>query len=1452
MCEMELRLAASQSAADVERALAGAALTAELLALVPESVDAAGLARVAVRAGLLGAEGADRACVQRAAAIDRRTGRADWAAAWLAGVAPHSAAARRALGCARVVDQLVRAGDAGCALADVVDMAPHELAGWLAGRAGEIELPDGLGLDQAGADQAAADHSGGGLAAAWDAWWTDHMLDAPAGLLARLAAARPAWFGAHVVLGAALAAGGPCSGADATAAVLGVIVGEAEAEADAAMPDCVAALVGRGLAAPALARALRRLAARELAAAAGAGLRLARARLLARAARGAAAAGDPAAALEELRALGGSAFAALGRGAVDREWLAALLRGGRADAAARLLAGDARLARSAAACDAVCAAARELFDNARDCGDAARAVQRCAGAAPQTHGDARVRRELLLADAALLVRALGPPGALPLELRLAPDAYALVRLVLARHPAAVRRQRLVRQIAAARLRMDAPDPADPADPADPPDPPDLAVRSPHDAMVLALMLDAAAGTDADAAHRIVRQLAAARALLRRPGLGDADDGPLDAAAPLAARAADCAWRACAAFAAATTDSDARRDSLALALSLCPASAIPGLLDQWRAAEKDAPPAAEIDAPPAAELVRAALLGRPAADDVSAAADEPAGDVRSFDPAVVRRCLRAAPAAHVPALLGEWLGFALTAARGPTTDAARAFCARMEDEIAARHAAAACDALAARVLPRLRPTQHAQLARAYDFYARCLADPADRRQAELRAQLVRALPAELAAAPLDRLAALATAADPRAACDALAVDGLVTDASVHALVALAPRLAALRPLPAAPEPDPAPEPALAPALASAVCAWQLGRVLGRRDGAELFGDLLADWAPRLEPPDLAALATRIAFGPQQALRSAAAAREAVDLCAALAGDARADVRRARAAAAFAAELDAQRDPFDYAPLPAEWARRQRGSVVAADDEPAAVARRLAAVLAEMAAAALPAYFVCQSYACAAELLAAWGGAMPRLAAVYADALAAAIAARAADPLAPCAAALELCSFDYGDCALTDVLRAFRRELPALLAAAARRGRFPGGPAIDPALRLSMLRAADGHGAAAADGDPDGESDGDAGGDSDADLALRLAAEEHWGAPVPPGQARAAVWAQLLGATTAVRADEQVPALAALLAEWPGGAPPAHWALLLRWVVDARCARLAPRVLARLPADAAAVREAGERAFGPLLAAAPRCPESVCALATLALLFPDPLWAEPAMGLVAHVVAAAPSSDRPPPHGSDDDDQDGWDIDDALDAPRDPPSPPSAADPTPAQLAAARDAIMDSALLHLGIARRGYVPACAASPALVHRVCATLLAAPASGDVQMLLADVPGGAGALFCRTAAALCSIGMEHVAMPWVYEFLDVPHAYRFAVQGAAAEVWLHHLASVAGPPAETTTTSAAASEKQQQQQQQPPPMSCIPEVPRLPADSDDAPPSDDGWGGDDDDFDLDADLENL
>ncbi|KAJ1727943.1 hypothetical protein LPJ61_004311, partial [Coemansia biformis] len=1084
-----------------------------------------------------------------------------------------------------------------------------------------------------------------------------------------------------------------------------------------------------------------------------------------------------------------------------------------------------------------------LFDNAAD-GDATQAARRCLDVAPQHHDDDAVRRELLLIDAAQLVRTLGPAGVLPLEIRLAPDIYDLVRLILARHPGSHRKQRTVRQIASTLQQV--------ADPACAPDElRDFSVHSASDALVLALMLEAAnAANDGEAAHRIVRQLAVARSFLHRAMAATEDHRAAQLLAPapatdgvdrrpLEARAVDCVWRACAVFgASAAADAEERQDALSLALCLCPVADIPMLLAQWHPAHGTS--ASKVSA---GDRVCAALLGNPVStslvelDDVGEAVSREA--MRTFDPEVIRRCLRGcAREPHTQEavrgeLLMEWLEFVQTTSREPTTEAARRLRSRIEDEITSRHAPAACETMVARVLPQLDQTSHAQLARFYAFYARCLGSPVERRQAEMRAQLAQRLVGlpDLHATPFNQLVDLELGSMEDACV------GLVTDGNIRALVALAPNLADLCPLPAldgncthaAPGRN-------GRQLASSLCAWYLCSVLACPDDAALFGDLLAEWVTRLEPDDLVALATRVAFGPQEALGLAARC-EAVDLCAVLAGDVGEGVRRARAYTDFMSELDAQRDPFTFAPLPREWASRLEHPI-SADDDSAAVEQRLRSVLCEMIAAGEGAYFVCQSYACVADLVAQWGGQMAGLADVYVEALSRVISGGADDVLVACEGALELCSFSYGDSTLGAVLGDFRRDFGAILARTAREGRLPGGPEVSSTLRLALLRIHDEYCAdvdrVAADAAD--VADQAAGG---SDLRLRLLADKHWGVRVPStGDERHAVWKALLLATRVEHADVQVPELAGLLAEWHDAGAQECWALLLEWTVRNCCPQLVPRLLAQLPEQHAPA--VGSRAFGVLIAEAAERPATVCALAVLALLFPTPDWADTCMGMAVHTVLSVPSQlpgDQWPV--AEDADEDAWGIDDV-------PLDDCTAGPAPEDLALARDAIMDCACLHLAIAKCGYVSACVASTPLLHSVGRSLLRAsqlhPPLGDECLAIADsVTGGALELIRRTTATLCEIGLEHVALQWMYELFGVPLSCRFAVSRATTEMWQRHLDTlVCGPrdvaPYDSTNDLARSETK----------------AVRLPPVVPDEPDEDaEGWG-DDDDIDLDADNVGL
>ncbi|KAJ1729725.1 hypothetical protein LPJ61_003387, partial [Coemansia biformis] len=354
----ELRLAACQTVAEVERVLAGGTVDiATVLAAVPECVDAGGLARLVLHAGLTDA--AAPQCIDRAVAIDERTRRTDWAVTWLAGLAPHVDGAARALLNARVLDRLVRAGGE-YALADIIGMPSAELVSWLVDQEADL---DALAV--------AADPE---LAEAWNEWWGEHLFDTPAGLLPRLVRAHPAWFADHVLLAAVFAVGAPCGGPHDAMAAFSALAANRGIDATSSGVAFSSRMLALVQSDPSVS-ALRDLAPEDVAALVVAGRSQARAalhlaqlghvtdlpaivavqgnasaqeRLLARATHAARQSRKPplevAATLQELYRLG--LFADLAEDSVKREWLETQLRSCQFDNGRQLLAADPLFANS--------------------------------------------------------------------------------------------------------------------------------------------------------------------------------------------------------------------------------------------------------------------------------------------------------------------------------------------------------------------------------------------------------------------------------------------------------------------------------------------------------------------------------------------------------------------------------------------------------------------------------------------------------------------------------------------------------------------------------------------------------------------------------------------------------------------------------------------------------------------------------------------------------------------------------------------------------------------------------------------------------------------------------------------------------------------------------------------------------------------------------------------------
>ncbi|KAJ1954982.1 hypothetical protein GGI12_005668, partial [Dipsacomyces acuminosporus] len=388
----------------------------------------------------------------------------------------------------------------------------------------------------------------------------------------------------------------------------------------------------------------------------------------------------------------------------------------------------------------------------------------------------------------------------PMEIRLASDPYSLIRVILERYTGAYKKPRIVREIAgklqeATRFEKD----SLPLSPSLSGTTADgrraLGIISVSDAFVVALLLDSAtAAGDYAAAYDFAKQLINARSVLTcvlrtteeyRSSLLLADNSA-DSERPVEVRTVEQVWSSCVRLAtewydtsasSRATVADKRLEIISLALSLCPTDRISELLQLWNNVQasnlKDG--AGNMQLPPwmarepadassqqsrgLSYTVQEALVGhRLLAKDEKGqrhAAPEEAIDpetMRTFDPAIIKRCLRLVAATAAGSedtadngselrcrLLMEWLDFALTTAKEPSSDAALTFRRKVEADIVSKYPKPALDLLATKVFPQLDQTNYIALEAFYSFYARCLegcGNAEDAEQARLRVETIK--------------------------------------------------------------------------------------------------------------------------------------------------------------------------------------------------------------------------------------------------------------------------------------------------------------------------------------------------------------------------------------------------------------------------------------------------------------------------------------------------------------------------------------------------------------------------------------------------------------------------------------------------------------------------------------------------------------------------------------------
>ncbi|KAJ2517477.1 hypothetical protein GGI11_003139 [Coemansia sp. RSA 2049] len=646
-----LQLSSCTTLAQLARALEESSTLdpAIVLAAVPECLDSRGLASL-----LFDADGIARrrwsqkeneeekedgkwarACVARAEAVDRWTGRVDWAVQWLEAVRDQiqirSQIISETLYRARLLQSVIVAGTTqtqhqqqeavAATLADLDAMSVDELVGWAMAHTVVGNCPDPAvfsvldTLLPCQSDDGDWAPMASRVRESWNRWWLRHMVGGSSpGLMGKLIARYPRSFDTYTVLASIYAVGGPCSGIAGAKHALSVILANSSTvsagnddNGTIEFPETIRQLVsGRD---------------------------------------------DAQESDKWYESLGSMTDDQL---ALVAKYLHRLLSNEQFEQARTLIEETETVRVSdSLVCDAICQAAREMFDNAESGnntgnGSGVRAAARCLDVLPASmqqqaaDGGYVVRKERLLIEAAHLVWTLGSGGMgglsavfnkdnnkgnqiLPIEIRLSTDPFNLIQDILARTPGGYKKQRSVREIASKLLEISSISSATEQKQKQKQQQQrevlassdtvswqrDLGVRNTAEALVSALLLEAATNSgDYGTAYDYVRQLINARpVLVRARGAAETyrskqlllhrdDDAHDPSCGPnVEVRAIECIWKGCvelvtewendAAKWRSGTDSvqsaverDRRLEVVSMALGLCPTSEVPRILQFW--------------------------------------------------------------------------------------------------------------------------------------------------------------------------------------------------------------------------------------------------------------------------------------------------------------------------------------------------------------------------------------------------------------------------------------------------------------------------------------------------------------------------------------------------------------------------------------------------------------------------------------------------------------------------------------------------------------------------------------------------------------------------------------------------------------------------------------------------------------------------------------------------------
>ncbi|KAJ1647492.1 hypothetical protein LPJ64_001155 [Coemansia asiatica] len=1048
--------------------------------------------------------------------------------------------------------------------------------------------------------------------------------------------------------------------------------------------------------------------------------------------------------------------------------------------------------------DAACQAVRELIDgselgDSRDMTLARKILTQTLSAKWQD--EPQVVDELALIDASQLCATLrrpGDPGVVPAEIRLAPDAYTAVETVLKKCPSAYCRPRVVREIANLLLAKTQGQQSP-------------RVKTMEEALVCSMMLQSAvSAADFKAAYEFSRSLQSARSVLASAVDSSSSDDEKQQRS-LARRTVDSICAGCLQLAESWTDgAESRRlEALALALRLCPAHGIPEILDTWRriAASSDWWSPALDTAANAAESVRLALLGPIEIADASSPVQNDISDIstdveaiRSFDPAIIRRCLRhsVGNADARCGLLLEWLDFSLTTTTEPRSAKAVSFRQTLERTLVDELAEQAIECLDKRVLPQIDQTNHTMVQAFYLFYARlsrAVNNSTIAEQAEIRAELAAKLRLVPSLCEVD-FARLIDVLVNRKRRDVAAICNLVGSLQDQILMAetLVLDMALVRPFDNSNIVEQG-DFWQAEQLASAIALNVLMQELDQQRMSEFTRSILCCTPLLKVPEDKQCLEDRVAFDSTTAALLGIDMRQQVLVLVRQSNTnnnddnlgAKADEEKKKTRASiyieFLTRLASVRDSRDHEAMTQQVLGlfdTAQGVFLQSTSTAASVWRMFNEALQKMIVDRMcSAYLVLCTFQYIVELLAQWDDqehAVDELGSVYSQAIDHVIDQR--QLLGVFRDVLEL--------DITEGMQLKKQVGEMVWDIVCGTRAVPCSP--DAQIRLELLDLYQRHCSESGD-------------HKVCDIRAHLLAQSLWNTNISVTDIRdnkKDVWTRLLDLTnngdSGNTSDRQIDTLVEFLAEW--GAE--HKEMLEECVVRllvwaAKNNRPERVVVAMLVYPRYFDEKAGGRAFDELLGCVGDNPRIALALAVLGMTYPVGLWAERCMEPVIMVLLHEPAISSGDPASVKEnkeeyeEEADGWGLDEDDDNDNDDNDKAIENNDTdvPEQdYAAAREQILQSSLLHICIMLKGFVPATLASPELLTQVGQTCLwqQHPSGNAERQLLDTVQGGMAELLRRTVHVLSTVGLEDLALAWTQVFLHVPRHYRFFSGGGAEE----------------------------------------------------------------------------